>query len=213
MASAPRSHCWAFLRHRDVMHAESAAVGYALARMNTGKRVHLGPGPNIIPGWDNLDIEEGDGIILHDLRTGLPYPDNSVQQIFSEHVIEHFTKAEGQSLLEECYRALAPGGQMRVGWPDLTKLLRAYIFRGRKYKAFVNPHLHPLFDTWDERLSDCLFSWDHRYAYTKRHLMMLLGHIGFIDIRECGVNQSGFGIQFDTRDDPATTFLETVKPR
>jgi predicted SAM-dependent methyltransferase len=178
------------------------------------RKVHLGPGSNVLPGWDNLDLVEGEGIITHDLRVGLPYPDGSVSHIFSEHVIEHFTKADGYRLLCECYRVLQPTGCIRVGWPDLTKLLSAYLLRSRRYKRFITPYLEGnLFDTWDELFSDCLFDWEHRYAYTRKHLAMLLARIGFIDIRTRRFMESACGIYNDVRNDPATTYLEATKPQ
>ncbi len=177
------------------------------------KRIHLGAGTNVVDGWDNLDIVDAPGIILQDLTQRLPYADSSVDSILSEHVIEHFTKEAGYRLLEECHRVLIPGGGFRVGWPDLTKLIRAYFFRSKRYRRFVTPYFDVphLFGTWDETLSDCLFAWEHRYAYTKRQLAQTLQRVGFVSVTTKGFMQSDYGIQHDVRDDPATTYLEATK--
>jgi SAM-dependent methyltransferase len=176
-------------------------------------KLHLGCLTNVIPGWDNLDIVEGEGVIFCDLRNDLPYADASVSRVFSEHLIEHLTKEVGVHLLTECFRVLVPGGCMRIGWPDLARLLRAYVIRRRAYRRFVMPYFTAnVLGTWDEVLSDCLFDWDHRYAYTSRHLAMILRRIGFSEIRRRRFMESGYGIVYDVRNDPATSYLEALKP-
>ena len=156
--------------------------GCAIRSFNTGpgqangqksivrfKKIHLGCGSNFIHGWDNIDIVMGDGIIVHDLRESLPYKSEIIGTIFMEHVIEHLDKDHGYKLLSDCFRILRSGGVMRIGWPDLSRLIKAYVLRRRNYKDFVIPFLNDInkTGTWDEILSDCLFSWDHKYAYTK----------------------------------------------
>lgn len=174
--------------------------------------LHLGSGSNVIKGWINYDITPLKGAKKLDLRKGLPHSDDSVDLIFSEHVIEHFTKKEGEELLHECYRVMKAGGGLRIGWPGLEKLIKAYLFKSSKYKNHVIPHVeHINFHTWDELLSDSLFSWEHRYAYTSNHLKQLLELIGFRNIKSKKFNDSDFGITYDIRDDPATTYIEAQK--
>jgi predicted SAM-dependent methyltransferase len=174
-------------------------------------KLHLGAGPNIIKGWKNYDIEPYPDGIFCDLRNPLPHKDNTVDMIFSEHVIEHFTKTQGEALLRECYRVLKPGGAMRIGWPGLELLLKAYIIRSKKYRNHVLPHLGHEFNGWDEILSDCLFSWEHRYAYTTNHLARLLKSIGFQNVQKKSFGKSDYAFKYDIRNDPATSYLESIK--
>ena len=175
-------------------------------------KLHLGSGTNVLKGWDNLDIEKREGAIYCDLTKDLPYADNSVDLIFSEHVIEHFQKLDGSHLIEECFRVLKPGGGFRIGWPDLARLMKAYMLRQQKYKKYVTPAIEThLFNTWDEMFSDCLFSWEHRYAYTANHMRMILQKTGFKDVHKKQFMKSDYGILQDVRNDPATTYLEATK--
>jgi hypothetical protein len=106
------------------------------------------------------------------------------------------------------------GAAMRIGWPDLKKLINAYVFKKKSYINHVLPHLeadHRFGSNWDEVFSDCLFGWEHRYAYTAKHLAMLLDEIGFKEARVMKAGVSAHGIALDFRRDPATTFLEAVK--
>lgn len=178
------------------------------------KKLHLGCGTNIVKGWINVDILKHKGIVRHDLRKPLPFKDNEFHKIVHEHFIEHLEKEDGHRLLQECYRVLKPGGVMRVGWPDMQRMLDAHQKHNNTYRNYVKDHI--LFsvwkgDNWDEFLSDCLFSWDHRYNYTRNHMRALLEHIGFTKVVQKKYMQSDYGFDIDVRNDPATTYFEAMK--
>ncbi len=63
--------------------------------MKNSIKLHLGSGTNLIKGWENLDLEPRKGAILCDLSKPLPYKTDSVDKIFTEHVIEHLEKKDG----------------------------------------------------------------------------------------------------------------------
>ncbi len=176
-------------------------------------KLHLACGPHIVKGWDNIDILKGKDIIHHDLRKSLPYKESSVDSIFHEHFIEHLTKSEAESFLRDCHRVLKTGSAMRIGWPDLKRLLNAYVLKKKKYMDYVLPFLeeHRYGRDWDESFSDLLFGWEHRYAYTAKHLVKALESAGFKNVKIKKQGQSDFGIALDFRKDPATTYIEAVK--
>lgn len=174
--------------------------------------VHLGAGPNIIPGWLNYDIDTKWGATHHDLSRGIPLAGTSVAKIYSEHFIEHFDKKAGYKLLQDCFRVLTPGGTLRIGWPDMNRLIWSHLTHSRAHKRHILPHLKLRFGHWDEITADRLFSWDHRYAYTARHLHDILADIGFINIKRHRFGQSDYDFDYDTHNDPVTVYLEAVKP-
>ena len=90
--------------------------------------LHLGAGGHPIPGWFNVDAKRSLGIDrVVDLRRRLPFPDESVTFIFSEHVIEHFDYYnEIPSLLKELCRILKKGGVARIVVPDGKKCVEFY---------------------------------------------------------------------------------------
>ena len=175
-------------------------------------KLHLACGPNIVKGWENIDILDGKGIKKHDLRKRLPYKDNSVDAIFHEHFIEHLTKPEAETFLRDCRRVLKEGAAMRIGWPDLKRLINAYTLKKSRYMQYVLPFLenHRYGKDWDEAFSDLLFDWEHRYAYTAKHLVKVLESAGFQSIKIKKQGQSDFGIALDFRKDPATTYIEAA---
>jgi predicted SAM-dependent methyltransferase len=176
-------------------------------------KLHLACGPHIVDGWENIDILKGKNIKNHDLRKPLPYKESSVDVIFHEHFIEHLTKLEAEAFLLDCHRVLRKGGAVRIGWPDLKRLLNAYTFKKKNYMDYVAPLLedHRYGRDWDETFSDLIFGWEHRYAYTAKHLIKVLETAGFKNVRIKKQGQSDFGIALDFRKDPATTYIEATK--
>ena len=78
--------------------------------------------------WTNLDfISTGEGVIAHNLLRGIPFNDNSFDLVYHSHVLEHFTKEDGEKMIAECFRVLKPGGVLRIAVPDLERIARTYL--------------------------------------------------------------------------------------
>lgn len=60
------------------------------------------------------------------LTKPLPYSPESVEAIFSSHVLEHLFMDEVENLMPEIYRVLKPGGVCRIVVPDLDKIVALY---------------------------------------------------------------------------------------
>jgi len=73
-------------------------------------KLNLGSGARPEKGWVNVDIVDLPEVdVVHDL-TKFPWPweDNSVDEIKSEHLIEHFDGPTFMKFMDECYRILKP---------------------------------------------------------------------------------------------------------
>jgi len=90
--------------------------------------VNIGAGDCGLEGWVNMDAFKCKGVnCLWDPRDKLPFDDNSVKGIFSEHFFEHIHYTEeAPGFLQECHRVLQPGGTLRVIVPDAGRYLKAY---------------------------------------------------------------------------------------
>jgi predicted SAM-dependent methyltransferase len=93
-------------------------------------KVHLGPGTrNYLDGWINVDANALTARIdvWADIQHGLPFRDNTVDAIYSHHVIEHLPDHFLPAHFREMYRCLKPGGVIRVGGPNGDSAIRKYI--------------------------------------------------------------------------------------
>jgi predicted SAM-dependent methyltransferase len=79
-------------------------------------RLNIGAGKKNIEGYIPIDIKDG-----IDARK-LPYPDESVAEVYASHVLEHFGFKEVPEVLAEWARVLKPGGLMRISVPDREKV-------------------------------------------------------------------------------------------
>jgi predicted SAM-dependent methyltransferase len=123
--------------------------------------VNLGCGPYGLPdGWINLDLFPINNVYLRtDCRKFLPLADNSCKGIHVEMFLEHLEPLEELPVfLQECYRALEPGGILRIIVPDAELFLTAYAADG-----------------WDEINKISYGFEDASKAYTTK--MDLLNHV------------------------------------
>jgi len=87
---------------------------------------------NIGCGWRNfgndwVHIDGGDYEHLdhHDVSK-LPYADNSVDLIYSSHMIEYFDRQEIIDIIKEWHRVLKPNGILRIAVPDFYTMCLLY---------------------------------------------------------------------------------------
>lgn len=66
-------------------------------------------------GIDAIDFGQD---MVHDVRNGIPFADNSVDSIESSHFVEHLTGQERVAFFNECYRVLKVGGLCAVVTPS-----------------------------------------------------------------------------------------------
>jgi predicted SAM-dependent methyltransferase len=59
----------------------------------------------------------------------LPFPDNSIEDIWASHILEHFKPSQVQPALKEWLRVLKPGARARIVIPDLDDACRAWLER------------------------------------------------------------------------------------
>lgn len=83
------------------------------------RRLNLGCGRDIRPGYVNLDLARIPGIdVVADLEKPLPFADSSFDEVFTSHVLEHV--ADLFALLAELRRICRPGAVIRIFVPHLS---------------------------------------------------------------------------------------------
>lgn len=87
-----------------------------------GKKINLGCGKFKLEGFVNIDIDKSvNPNLVCDIRK-LPFEDDSIEEIYAGHIIEHFTIEDARKVLSECLRVLEPQGKIGIVVPekDLT---------------------------------------------------------------------------------------------
>jgi predicted SAM-dependent methyltransferase len=166
------------------LHRASARMAARLAPGDL--KLNIACGPNVKPGWVNVDLLPAADLHL-DLREPLPFPDNSVSIIYSEHFFEHLEfPDEAERFLAESLRVLARGGVFSVGVPDTEWPLRAYVTGDDSYFRLARDEMkwHP---AWcDTRLHQINFHFrqgqEHKYAYDYETLESVLKKAGFVSV-------------------------------
>lgn len=134
--------------------------------------------------WIGLDIVPS-ATIVHDLLSRWPFPDNSVERIYSSHTLEHFSFCEQSFILEESLRVLKPGGEFSVCVPNAEHYIRAFVspetfdrarFCGRKSGFYdTGSRIDPL---------NCMAYMEghHKWMFDQESLLNILRRAGFRDV-------------------------------
>jgi SAM-dependent methyltransferase len=98
--------------------------------------LNLGCGARVHPAWINVDVRPtAPGVIVADLRRGVPFGPDSFDAVYMSHVLEHFDVEDGAKLIHECLRVVRPGGIIRVVVPNLEEIARRYLECLREARA------------------------------------------------------------------------------
>jgi ubiquinone/menaquinone biosynthesis C-methylase UbiE len=122
-------------------------------------------------------------IVLHNLTTRFPWPDSSVDVVYSSHTLEHFRKEDGRAFLKECHRVLRTGGIIRIVVPDLRVTIMEYMDGRLPADDFVGK-LDVLFSPSNGMLRTQLAALTqlphaHKCMYDSKRLVEVLNEVGF----------------------------------
>jgi len=166
-------------------------------------KLNLGCGAVAPEGWENVDFAIGarlnrsflrpiarrvfttewpPNVLLHDLTKRFPWPDRSVDVVYSSHTLEHLEKGAGERFVAECRRVLKPGGILRIVVPDLRRIVKEYEsgqIESRDFLVALGAHA-PWAGTGKARQLAALFSGSaHLCMYDEEALLRLIRSHGF----------------------------------
>jgi len=106
--------------------------------LDSGKEIWLEVGSGKRPGRNGwLSVDMSPKCDIHwDLRNGIPFPDNSVQKIYSSHFLEHLSFSEGQRFIIESKRVLSRGGNFSICVPNARHYIEAYMNPDKDISTF-----------------------------------------------------------------------------
>lgn len=121
----------------------------------------------------------------YDLRIGLPFPDSSIDFIYSEHVLEHFNYKDLLNLLEECYRVLKNNGIFSAAIPTPRIYLEAYFNpEGFDYKKYCDYDFGLSFKNKIDYVNYIFYmGGHHHYMFDEENIVSILKDIGFTNVK------------------------------
>lgn len=137
-------------------------------------KLNLGCGKKPIEGYTGVDLAPWADIVC-DIRKLEFAEDNSVEEIISIHVIEHFYKWEIRPLLFEWRRVLAPGGKLIIETPDLLETCQ-YILSDPQQEYYWHV-------MYGNQLKENVLQ-AHKWMFTKAALQHELMLTGFKNIQD-----------------------------
>jgi len=137
-------------------------------------KLHLGSGDVRLDGWLNVDLNAANADLHLDLRGKLPFEDESIEYIFSEHFIEHIPREDALSFLKECRRVLKRNGVLRLSTPNLKFLVLSYL----------SCNIGEWEDWWQPAnpcrlMNEGMRFWGHEFLYDAEELIESLREAGF----------------------------------
>ena len=153
-------------------------------------RLDIGAGDVHRPGWVTLDISDGCDLFW-DLRNGIPFPDSSVDLVYSSHLLEHMPYEAGQAVLAEALRVLKPGGIVSMCVPNARLYIDAYLG--------IQP-ITPDHDFWEPALVSragidllnyvAYMGGEHACLFDQESLVTRLERVGFTDVESRDFDQA-----------------------
>lgn len=138
-------------------------------------KLNLGCGKAKCEGYINVDIEPSvNPDLVCDFRKGLPFEDNSVDNIILIHTIEHIEEKFHRQLLMHIQRVLKKDCYFICAYPEFTRCAQNYI---SNYKGMRDFWKHTIYGRQ-------LYPSDYHVALMDtKYFTLLLAECGFINIQ------------------------------
>lgn len=94
-------------------------------------KLNLGCFDKKLPGFVNVDIRQDvDPDMVDDAFRLERFEDNSADEIYSSHMLEHLSRKDGKQAIQRWFQVLKPGGVLRLAVPDIEAAMRRYLYTG-----------------------------------------------------------------------------------
>ena len=90
-------------------------------------KLHIG-GEEIKEGWKILNIQKKEGVdFVGDISDLSQFKDNSIDEIYASHVLEHVEQKKIEETLKGIHRVLNENGKFYISVPDMDLLCKIFI--------------------------------------------------------------------------------------
>ncbi len=121
-----------------------------------------------------------------DATKGLPFQDETVDILYSSHMLEHLDRDEADTFLKEAFRVIRPSGIIRIAVPDIRKQVEHYNESNDSDAFIESTHICvPRPRSFSQRLRLLLVgNRHHQWMYDGNSLSRLLQNHGFVKTEE-----------------------------
>lgn len=152
-------------------------------------KLHVG-GKVVKDGWKLLNVMALPGVdYLGDVCDLSQFEDDSIEEVYASHVLEHIPQSKVVGTLEGLHRVLQPGGRLLVSVPDLDVLCRSIL----DPELTADQKFHVMRMIYGGQVHDHDF---HYFGWNRLFLEGYLRGVGFSDVKQV----ERFGIFPDTSD-------------
>jgi|SRR3989304_1959798 len=128
-------------------------------------------------GYVNVDITKFDSVdVVHDIEKTLPFENDSVEEIYCSHALEHCIMSVVPKMLADWFRVSKKDGKIRIIVPEIEACMKKFL---------AAPETDP--DKWGYMIEYVLGGQDnqegqqlHKSAFTPTHLKNLVEAAGFV---------------------------------
>jgi len=125
-------------------------------------KLHIG-GKQEKEGWSILNIQKKDGVdFLGDISDLSQFQENSIQEIYASHVVEHIDQKNIKKTLKGIYRILKDEGKFYVSVPDLDILCRIFIEKNAPLKVKYHV-MRMMFGGQTDKFDYHYFGWNFEF--------------------------------------------------
>lgn len=159
--------------------------------------------------WTIVDLHEGADIKINLETDSIPLEDETVDNIYSSHCIEHIEPNKLKKVFSELYRVCKENGKIRIVVPSFKKGVFYYFFAPWKFKEKLMPRLNSNTpDTKMSRLSSWFYSEvnqlngtpGHKSAWDFELIKTYLEETGFNNVKKMNLNKCS--PIFEGKDNP-----------
>lgn len=108
--------------------------------------INIGCGEHRIEGFINVDCIESDTVqpdlVLDIVTQQLPYTNNSVDEIYMLHSLEHIQIYKWGKIFREYFRVLKPNGVLVLSYPEFSECSKRFLENHNNQRAFWRATLY-----------------------------------------------------------------------
>ncbi len=128
-------------------------------------------------GYVNIDIHKTHHVdVVHDIEKRLPYEDNTVDEIYSSHSLEHCSMAAVPRMIDDWRRVLKSRGIIQVIVPEIEACMRNFLASPETDNDKWNWKIEYILGGQHHQAGQQL----HKSAFTPTHLQKLVENAGLV---------------------------------